>query len=649
MWSIITLVVPLTVCKEWESTSSSQTSAPPTTSSSQQAPASAGANPAITSELPHAGSRSRFFVLQNLIRTRSGRYRLRPFLTFSSYGGPTPPGMLQTFVSIWRTEGVARGLYKGASITLVKGPVTVAVAFATNDAVKSMLTDHDARRAGLFHRQSSYRPPLAAQIHQVVEQEGPVGRSSSTATGGGGVDVSTSVSDEDEQEQEKRARYIERQLASITGSIRTDVGVAIAASSVSSNVEDTTSGASKSSRQESSRHNPQQEGSTPRSSSNYDEPSSSRSSATGASSSRRTLSTTSASSSSACSSASGSSSASSTTSPSSTPRRPEQQASASQPPEQLQSQEELAFRTLTPIERLFCGSVAGACAKTVIAPGDRVKILYQTNASRIFTWAAAFKTGARIYRTAGVCGFWRGHGATLLRVCPYAGISFTVFPEMEGLVGYLPLSDEQHLQVTSRFLAGSLTGMVATTMTYPLDLMRAKMAAHWAAEPLYRGYGEAFAKQYADEGFRSLFRGLRPTLIGIVPYAGLSFGIYENLKTLLPDSTTSRPTAAGEGEIETSLPEWQVLSLRLGAGAAAGLVAQSLTYPLDITRRRMQVMPAGTFRNELDAIRKIWSNEGLRRGLFKGLSMNYLKGPISVAISFNVNDLMKKWMASTTI
>ena len=42
---------------------------------------------------------------------------------------------------------------------------------------------------------------------------------------------------------------------------------------------------------------------------------------------------------------------------------------------------------------------------------------------------------------------------------------------------------------------------------------------------------------------------------------------------------------------------------RLGAGALAGLIAQSATYPLDILRRRMQVSTRWSYRNQLDAVR----------------------------------------------
>merc|ERR1711920_666268 len=117
--------------------------------------------------------------------------------------------------------------------------------------------------------------------------------------------------------------------------------------------------------------------------------------------------------------------------------------------------------------------------------------------------------------------------------------------------------------------------------------------------------------------------GLRPTLLGIVPYAGISFCMFETLKVRL---------AHWQGlSSDKNLPA----SYRLGAGSFSGLVAQSLTYPLDIVRRRMQVRP-DMYRHELHAF-SITRSEGLR-GLYKGLTMNWIKGPIAVGISFTVND-----------
>ena len=59
--------------------------------------------------------------------------------------------------------------------------------------------------------------------------------------------------------------------------------------------------------------------------------------------------------------------------------------------------------------------------------------------------------------------------------------------------------------------------------------------------------------------------------MGILPYAGLKFYIYEGLKAHVPEDYKSSVT------------------LKLSCGAAAGLFGQTLTYPLDVVRRQMQV------------------------------------------------------------
>ncbi|KAK8941957.1 Mitochondrial adenine nucleotide transporter ADNT1 [Platanthera guangdongensis] len=65
-----------------------------------------------------------------------------------------------------------------------------------------------------------------------------------------------------------------------------------------------------------------------------------------------------------------------------------------------------------------------------------------------------------------------------------------------------------------------------------------------------------------------------PTLIGILPYAGLKFNIYEKLKSLVPEDYK------------------KLVVLHLCYGALAGLFGQTLTYPLDVVRRQMRIIDA---------------------------------------------------------
>lgn len=82
---------------------------------------------------------------------------------------------------------------------------------------------------------------------------------------------------------------------------------------------------------------------------------------------------------------------------------------------------------------------------------------------------------------------------------------------------------------------------------------------------------------------------------------------------------------------------------RMIFGACAGLIGQSASYPLDVVRRRMQT--AGITGHPRTSIACTLSiivrEEGVVRGLYKGLSMNWLKGPIAVGISFTTFDLMQ--------
>jgi hypothetical protein len=62
---------------------------------------------------------------------------------------------------------------------------------------------------------------------------------------------------------------------------------------------------------------------------------------------------------------------------------------------------------------LVAGALAGATAKTVEAPLDRVKIIFQVSKQR-FSFPAAARQMVAIARAEGLTGLWKGNGACSL-------------------------------------------------------------------------------------------------------------------------------------------------------------------------------------------------------------------------------------------
>eukprot|EP00759_Apiculatamorpha_spiralis_P002178 PhF_6_TR1080/c0_g1_i1/m.2315/K15085/SLC25A42; solute carrier family 25, member 42 len=283
------------------------------------------------------------------------------------------------------------------------------------------------------------------------------------------------------------------------------------------------------------------------------------------------------------------------------------------------------IQNLSIIEGLIAGGVAGAVSKTVIAPGDRVKILFQVNSVMKFTFPAAVQLGTKIVKEEGVFALWKGNGAMMIRVVPYSSLTYMTNEQYHKVLhSILPEHDK-----IARFMAGAAAGATATTFTYPLDLMRARLAAN-PNSLHYESYYSAFHHTLVNEGVRGLYHGLTPTLLGIMPYAGTSFMTYATIKKLLV-------RAQGKNS-EKELPKYQLLM----GGGLAGVIAQSATYPLDILRRRMQVRST-EYTSMSSAFRDILAQEGWR-AFYKGLSMNWVKGPIAVGVSFTINDSVKHRM-----
>ncbi|XP_063243359.1 solute carrier family 25 member 16-like [Bacillus rossius redtenbacheri] len=298
------------------------------------------------------------------------------------------------------------------------------------------------------------------------------------------------------------------------------------------------------------------------------------------------------------------------------------------------------------LKSILAGGVAGMCSKTAVAPLDRIKILLQAH-NKHYQHLGVFGGLREIVHREKFFALYKGNGAQMVRIFPYGATQFTAFELYKKLFTNL-LGSNSH---AAKFLSGAGAGVTAVLLTYPLDTIRARLAFQVTGEHVYTGILHAAVTMFKQEGgIRALYQGFVPTLCGMVPYAGLSFYCFENLKFLcmkyLPGHTCG-PCPRNTGGLVLLLPA------KLLCGGLAGAVAQSFSYPLDVTRRRMQLAMMNPDTRKygsgmVKTITLIYRQHGVLRGLYRGMTINYLRAVPMAAVSFTTYELMKQLLGLDT-
>ncbi|MCJ1375077.1 hypothetical protein MMC20_006311 [Loxospora ochrophaea] len=335
----------------------------------------------------------------------------------------------------------------------------------------------------------------------------------------------------------------------------------------------------------------------------------------------------------------------------------------------------------------LAGGLAGCAAKTVVGPLDRVKILFQASnpqfAKYTGSWFGVVTAMRDINNQNGIRGLFRGHSATLLRIFPYAAIKFLAYEQVRSAV----IKDKSQETPFRRLISGSLAGITSVFFTYPLEVIRVRLAFETkqdsrsslssickqiyheqprasSAQPLsstlysaasssshsipVRSAATAFASTTSaietispNSGLSNFYRGFSPTLWGMLPYAGTSFlahdtaGDWLRHPRIIRYTTIRKPTPSSDTLYKPPpLTYWAELL----SGGFAGLVSQTASYPLEVIRRRMQVGGAVGDGHRLrmgETTGQIWRERGWR-GFFVGLGIGYMKVVPMVAVSFYV-------------
>eukprot|EP00501_MAST-03F_sp_TOSAG23-6_P000577 GSMAST32.ASY1.ANO1.598.1 assembled CDS len=217
---------------------------------------------------------------------------------------------------------------------------------------------------------------------------------------------------------------------------------------------------------------------------------------------------------------------------------------------------------------LVAGVLAGTVSRCCIAPLDVVKIKLQTSSAKDFSslpgkfsrYNGIWGTTRSVYKEEGIRGFWRGNVPAVLLYASYSGAQFLalqqirtkLFDNKEG-IGY-------------SFCSGALSGMVATTVTYPLDLLRTQMAAAGNRRQSLVSIISYISRK--NGGFRGFYSGLGTAVVQVSPYIGCSFISHQSHQN---DQMLNRTT------------------LTVIVGSLSGLFSKIIVYPMDTVKKRMQV------------------------------------------------------------
>jgi solute carrier family 25 phosphate transporter 23/24/25/41 len=278
-------------------------------------------------------------------------------------------------------------------------------------------------------------------------------------------------------------------------------------------------------------------------------------------------------------------------------------------------EQELQHHTRRTAKLLMAGGLAGVVSRTATAPLDRLKMLLQVNDA---TKRMTMREGIRRMAQEGTLkSFFKGNGANVIKIAPETAIKLT----SNDIYKRMLVSDPEDITPPQRMLAGAMAGATAQAIIYPLEMVKTRLAV--CAPGTYHGIIDCARKVWVQEGWRSFYRGLLPSMIGILPYAGVDITAFELLKEHILDEYDGVPPP----------------HLILGAGMLSSSLAQFSAYPLALVRTRLQAQGIGgkvlKYKSMTDVLRKTYNKEGFR-GLYKGSLTNLAKLAPAAGISWFV-------------
>ena len=282
---------------------------------------------------------------------------------------------------------------------------------------------------------------------------------------------------------------------------------------------------------------------------------------------------------------------------------------------------------------LVAGFISGVVSRSITAPLERIKVELQLTASR--QPPSVLNVVQMIYREGGLRAFFQGNFTNCLKVAPQSAIFFA---STDGFKRVLPTRGDPAVAQQHSFFAGTLAGILSQLVIYPLEPLKTRMTV--ARPGQYASLAACTRDVFRTQGLVGFYRGVAPSLIGCIPYAGTQRLVYDQLQGWYTQYTSH----------ERPMPVASFVS-----GFISSCIGMTVSYPFMVVRTRMHVQGVThtlgdqqqhfRYQGLTESTLSILRNQGVA-GFFRGLGANLVKAAPAAAVTFalydNIKDIIRR-------
>lgn len=188
-----------------------------------------------------------------------------------------------------------------------------------------------------------------------------------------------------------------------------------------------------------------------------------------------------------------------------------------------------------------------------------------------------------------------------------------------------------------RWMVAGAAMSTAELLTIPIDTakvrlqMQNKAGAASAAKP-YTSMFDCLKRMAAEEGPKSLFKGLAPGTLRQMVYGGLRLGMYDSV------------SAFYRGLIDGPAAATSSFGVKVASGFTTGAIAMCFGQPADVMKIRFQASKTGS-PSIMGAFRDIVKADGIK-GLWRGLGPNIARNAVINTAELATYDQIKETIIS---